>query len=192
MTNALEEARARFRQRFEDIGIAHWATELLALARPAVLYRPEPAIFEGDIPVGVSKIGGKPDLPDAYPWPEDLRVPGSVLSFVVQIDLSQVPPGVLDIDLPPDGLLSVFAHPEEFDIGRLLWSPPGTLARRDPPGEARIWPVRRLEGCVEMTIDTQRRDFPRVEDERPFQVLEQREDDQVVQWVAIPSSSSAR
>ncbi len=188
MTTALDEARERFRERFEDAGIVHRAKEFLDLARPAVFFRPAPAIFEGDIPLGASKIGGKPDLPAAYPWPEDLRVPGSVLSFLVQINLSEVPRGVLDIDLPSDGLLSVLAHPEEFDIGRLLWRPPGPVARRDPPEEARSWPVRRLDGVVEMTLDTQRRDFPRLDgdDERPYHVLEQREDEQIVQLGGDP------
>jgi hypothetical protein len=180
---ALDDARQRFRKKFEDAGIR--AEKFLALARPAVIFRPAPAIFEGDIAPGASKIGGHPDLPAGYDWPEDLRVQGSELSFLVQINLAEAP--VLDIALPGEGLLSVFGHPEEFDIGRLVWSPPGALVRHEPPGGSRTYPARRLESAVEMTLDTQRRDFPKLgDDERPYRVLEDREDDQIVQLGGDP------
>ncbi|MEP6987533.1 MAG: YwqG family protein [Chloroflexota bacterium] len=63
------------------------------------------ASSEKALPVGSSKIGGAPDLPEAVIWPLMADVP---LSFVAQFDLSAVAP--LDVNklLPASGLLSFF------------------------------------------------------------------------------------
>lgn len=60
-----------------------------------------------DIPVGVSKLGGLPDLPPDITWPE---YKDHALDFVAQINLNEIArfEDVLDVPLPATGLLSFF------------------------------------------------------------------------------------
>lgn len=162
MAATIEDARAAFRQRFIDAEIPERAVESLALARPAIFFRPGSRIFEDDIPVGASKIGGRPDLPADMAWPEDLRISDVHLTLLAQINLVDVPLGVLDIALPCDGVLLAFAAPNHFGVGRVLWIPPGTaLERRTPPEGHHVFPVRGLAPDIQMTLDPERPDIPR-------------------------------
>jgi len=91
---------------------------------------------EDELPVGASKLGGRPDLPDGVDWPEtDDAWPHSL---VAQIDLATV----RSPELPPDGLLSFFRDPDQQAMeGRgphdrpawqVFYTPAGTpLTRRD-------------------------------------------------------------
>jgi len=63
------------------------------------------ASTESALPMGMSKLGGMPDLPDAVVWPSMADVP---LAFVAQFDLSAVHPFDVDKLLPASGLLSFF------------------------------------------------------------------------------------
>ncbi len=62
------------------------------------------ALAPDEVPVGASKIGGAPGLPDDTSWPVDRD--GRPLSFVAQLDLASLP--VVDDDLPREGTLSFF------------------------------------------------------------------------------------
>jgi hypothetical protein len=88
---------------------------VLALAVPAVLIHTLEEEDAEDAPVGVSRLGGFPDLPPG------VQPPGV---FIGQLELAEVaphaPPGVM----PPDGLLSFFGN-------SVLYSPnPSNLSRR--------------------------------------------------------------
>jgi uncharacterized protein YwqG len=77
------------------------------LARPAILLRTRKS-SEAKIPVGASKIGGRPDLPANIAWPAYRD--GSPLAFLAQIDLAEIAKLATPIKgLPADGLLSVFS-----------------------------------------------------------------------------------
>jgi uncharacterized protein YwqG/predicted DNA-binding protein (MmcQ/YjbR family) len=77
------------------------------LARQAILLRTKKS-SEAKIPLGVTKIGGKPDLPAKAEWPAYRD--GKPLAFLAQINLTEVAKRGSPIKgLPAAGLLSVFS-----------------------------------------------------------------------------------
>jgi uncharacterized protein YwqG len=77
------------------------------LARPAILLITRKA-SEANIPLGATRIGGRPDLPAAVEWP--LYQGGKPLAFLAQINLRQIAKlGTPIKGLPKDGLLSLFS-----------------------------------------------------------------------------------
>lgn len=122
-----------------------------------------------DVPVGASKLGGRPDLPPGEPWPSR---DGRPLSFVVQVDLATADTGGV---LPPDGLLSFFydaveqpwGFEEGDDAGTVVrWTPPGTaLERREFPDDLDELEARFDEMRVELTPATPAEDDDDVEED---------------------------
>lgn len=89
-----------------------------------------------DAPLGISRLGGMPDLPADTPWPT--APSGALLSFYGQIDLAQPEIAALDAGLPRDGLLSLFvgnfdAALEPAPVAILLSPAESALQRRPPP-----------------------------------------------------------
>lgn len=96
---------------------------------------------ESPLPVGSSKLGGKPDLPPDFEWPE---FEGSTwgcesklrpLSFLVQINLKDVAAYDTEGLLPSAGLLSFFYEcetmlwgydPKDHGCARVFWFPEET------------------------------------------------------------------
>lgn len=60
---------------------------------------------DDDLPVGATKIGGRPDLPAGSAWPSCGGLP---LSFVAQINLADATAIVPEIPVPTHGVLSFF------------------------------------------------------------------------------------
>ena len=58
-----------------------------------------------ETPLGCSKIGGLPDLPPDFSWPESEKY---ALPFLAQFRLEEVASHDLDSDLPHSGMLSFF------------------------------------------------------------------------------------
>lgn len=91
----------------------------------------------GDAPLGASRLGGLPDLPEDVPWPRRAKAP---LSFIGQIDLAEAsrvdPTGLL----PKTGLVSFF-----YDLADTPWNDddgePSGIAVLHTPAGARL--VRR-------------------------------------------------
>ncbi len=78
---------------------------------------------EGALPVGSSKIGGKPDLPADFVWPEfegidyrDDSVKRRPLAFLAQINLKDVADYDQEELLPKTGLLSFF-----YEVTAMPW-----------------------------------------------------------------------
>ncbi|MEM9418505.1 MAG: YwqG family protein [Planctomycetota bacterium] len=69
-----------------------------------------------DLQPGASRMGGDPDLPEGFDWP--VRSNGQVLSFLVQINLSDLPNH--DFPLPSFGWLCVF-YDDWGDDGASPW-----------------------------------------------------------------------
>jgi uncharacterized protein YwqG len=125
---------------FDLHGLARAKDLALALALPSIRIRARRR-NEMDMAVGLSKIGGQPDLPPGVKWPLYRERP---LSFLAQINLSDVQPFRAARQLPARGLLSFFydaiEQPWGFDpadVGRwsVLYFPD------DPEGFVRIeWP----------------------------------------------------
>jgi uncharacterized protein YwqG len=149
-----------FRAQLEAAGLSQWADQLIALDRPSVRLDARPSSDPDGIAIGLSRLGGEPDLTAGEPWPEWQGIP---LAFVAQIALDEMPqiPGS---GLPAAGVLSFFYEPDQGAWGfrpedrgawRILYSEPGTpLSRRAIPAEvpkhARFLPVR-LIGMAEVT-----------------------------------------
>ncbi|KRA21075.1 hypothetical protein ASD69_07260 [Lysobacter sp. Root604] len=66
------------------------------------------------LPLGVSRVGGQPDLPPQVAWP---RRDGRPLAFIVQIDLAQAQPYDRDGRLPERGWLYLFYDAQEQPWG---------------------------------------------------------------------------
>ena len=127
--------------------LARVADALRTLVRPAIRLHASNATDDATIPVGASKIGGMPDLPDESEWPagtltipepsaafreavqrtrSDLRLPPPGnrvrLGFVAQIRLSDLRDSIADNPLPPDGTLWFFWTNQWFasDAGKAV------------------------------------------------------------------------
>ena len=83
--------------------------QLLALARPALNYKSVKASEKG-LPVGASKLGGRPDMPLATKWP---KFDGKPLAFLGQFNLADLQLSPVARDLPATGVFSAFCRYEE-------------------------------------------------------------------------------
>jgi uncharacterized protein (TIGR02996 family) len=112
--------------------LAPLSDTVLALARPALAFAYERAPERG-IPVGASKFGGRPDVPEGA-WPEH---EGEPLTFLAQFNLADLHASPVARPLPATGLLSLFClydYGEDFEEGnwRLLYFPDtAELSRRE-------------------------------------------------------------
>lgn len=88
-------------------GLTAYHGALEDLARLTFLLRVEPAKDEVDIPLGHSKLGGCPDLPADFAWPESET---GCMEFLAQINLAQLPE--LEHPLPKEGIFWLFSETE--------------------------------------------------------------------------------
>ena len=89
---------------------ADLAEKYISLLRPAFGLGPDTT---GPV---VGQVGGLPNLPDDVDWP--ILTEGSStgpLSFIASINLSRLPPGVLDLSLPDSGTLYFFYFDGHLD-----------------------------------------------------------------------------
>jgi uncharacterized protein YwqG len=87
-------------------GLNRVSSQLAPLVTPCFRTLRTPRL-DDDIPIGASKVGGYPDLPEGVAWPDDGRRP---ISFVAQVRLSEFKDPFPGCPLPADGLLSVFCN----------------------------------------------------------------------------------
>lgn len=135
------------RSRLEKAGLGAISNELINQSREAVRMISAPA-SDSTLPVGASKLGGWPDLPQDLKWPE---WKSNDLSFVAQINLAEL--SETDM-LPGSGVLSFFYDreqrawgydPKHKDGFRLWYFPEiSGLSRRQPPDGSQF-PSARLE-----------------------------------------------
>ncbi|MEO8534541.1 MAG: YwqG family protein [Flavobacterium sp.] len=69
---------------------------------------------EDSVPIGQSKIGGFPDLPKEIEW---FRFKDKPMSFLAQINLTEIKPFDLDDKLPNEGILYFFYDAEQETWG---------------------------------------------------------------------------
>lgn len=93
---------------FEEAGLSHYFSSMKPYVRNAIHLNLTLA-EEATIPLGASKVGGHPDLPKDILWPhrefDSERVP---LSFLCQINFSEVKPYDRENQLPEEGILYLF------------------------------------------------------------------------------------
>jgi predicted DNA-binding protein (MmcQ/YjbR family) len=101
------------------------------LARPAILLRTKQS-SEVNIPVGATKIGGRPDLPAETEWPTYRD--GKPLAFLAQLNMQGIAKvGAPVKGLPSNGILSIFSVWGWMGDGELDPQPPkdGTESRQE-------------------------------------------------------------
>jgi len=91
---------------FDAAGLSRVSDQLLSLARMSIRFVTTKS-DDSEIPIGSSKIGGNPDLPQNSRFPEWNSSP---LAFLVQINLEEIAFFRTSSELPPSGLLSFFYH----------------------------------------------------------------------------------
>jgi uncharacterized protein YwqG len=148
----LDDLKSDWTRRLEKAGLADKAGVLIADARPAVRFEPDPA---AGAPVGASKLGGAPDLPPDFVWPTARKVlqpavrgglfrkaraevtGDRALSFLIQIDLAQLATaGDCALALPRAGVLAYFFdmdgfyQPDDHASGKLFWFPDAGMLKR--------------------------------------------------------------
>jgi hypothetical protein len=93
--------------------LARLPPRVAELAEPTLLLIPQQA-NEKQIPIGTSRMGGLPDLPADVVWPSPL---GRPLTFVAQLDLTEVMGHLPDSALPRAGMLYFFYDTEKQPWG---------------------------------------------------------------------------
>ena len=96
-----------------NAGLERVADKLVGLAQKCVRLETDPS-SEKDIPLGASKIGGLPDLPEQLGWPCWNNVP---LSFLCQINLKDLSEYSCCSYLPTAGWFFFFYDPEQRTWG---------------------------------------------------------------------------
>lgn len=120
----------------DEHGLARVAAPLLALARDCIALQRTPAT-DAIIPVGATKLGGRPDLPSTVAWPEHAGLP---YSFLCQVDCAAAAPLDPTGLLPRSGLLSFFlllAAEEYWEFPLVLYHDAERLERAAEP----VWPA---------------------------------------------------
>ena len=92
------------RERLGRRGLGHKADAILAIAAPCIWLDTRRA-DDTLLPVGVSKLGGVPDLPRRCEWP---MWRGEPMAFIAQVRLDEAAPYDMEGALPYAGLLSFF------------------------------------------------------------------------------------
>ncbi len=130
------------------------------------------------IPVGATKIGGRPDLPAATEWP--VYTDGKPLAFLAQINLTEIANlGTPIKGLPTDGLLSVFSVWGRMEEGAgdpdvpaegwqeqagwtaILHTPPqATLERRKTPRGVNSFKAAAVESTPTLSLPRHRAEPP--------------------------------
>ena len=166
MPASLAETRAAARRELLAAGFAADDVDAsLAVTRAAMFFALAPEAPEETIPLGASKIGGNPDLADGTSWPN------GATAFLLQINLADVPEGVLDIALTREGLLSCFLN--KGSQVTLIWNKPGSnLTRHVQTPSAKRFEARLLAATILLTLNIDDRNLPAVEDEEIFDVIE--------------------
>ena len=130
----------------DELGLGHLAPHIKPLLRPSIaMHLGEGVWGEYDVieekmhdtsPLGASKVGGLPDLPPGFDWPQKIGDEETIsLAFLAQIRLEEAAPFDREKALPPHGMLWVFHNLSLDDYGEeVLWSEDvAFLDRRELP-----------------------------------------------------------
>jgi len=119
-------------------GLTRVREVLLSHARQSLRLRLNPDVSDGVI----SRLGGEPDVPENFEWPESEGLP---LSFIGQIALADLTGTIASEILPRQGLLSFFYEADQQPWGFdpkdgtgfkiFLWQPSQKLIRKALPGD---------------------------------------------------------
>src|SRR5229473_2952290 len=116
------------RAAFVAAGLSRLLKDIDLVSRASIRLQTNP-VNESTLSIGVSKLGGMPDLPPEVSWPERNGLPQS---FIAQIHLNEVRPYDTNKLLPQDGMLWFFydAHLQNFQLQASFKRAPSTLQAR--------------------------------------------------------------
>lgn len=127
-----------------EVGLEHISQKIVSAAKPAILIE----LVESDdlkIKVGDNKIGGNPDLPLGYKYPQWKNKP---MGFIGQINLADASKFDIEGLLPKEGHLAFFYDlyeqpwgydPKNLGFSRVEYFPPNIqLSRYEVPEDIRL------------------------------------------------------
>ncbi len=124
-------------QKFLDAGLAGFWNEAAPHAKSSIRISLQPC-EESELPLGKSKIGGLPDLPENTAW---FTHDGKPLSFVAQLNFAETKPYDAEGKLPASGILYFF-----YDADQTSWgfdpADKGSAVTYYVPGDAEVKLVR--------------------------------------------------
>ena len=98
---------------FQAAGLARVMKDIDAVAKASIRLFTSP-VTESTLTVGVSKLGGVPDVPPSFVWPQWKGLPQS---FIAQIRLEDAHPYDVDGVLPEQGMLWFFYDAQQQTYG---------------------------------------------------------------------------
>ena len=105
--------KADLQAAFQAAGLARLTKDIDALAKSSIRLTTTP-INETTLELGVSKLGGTPDIPADFLWPEWKGLPQS---FIAQIRLEDAHPYDVEAVLPEQGMLWFFYDAQQQTFG---------------------------------------------------------------------------
>lgn len=125
------------RRVIEESVLADRIDGLMAATQPAIRLHTDPVKVD-KLPLGASRMGGRPDMPVDLPWPKRL---GRPLEFLAQINFRDAASVARLPGMPEAGWLAVFYDCFRMDYGgeddfwQVLFfdTPASSLERLDPP-----------------------------------------------------------
>lgn len=106
--------------RLESAGLGQYWPTIAAELRPAIYLRTL-EVSDESIPVGTSKLGGRPDLPKGTAWPTGHE--DQPFAFLAQINCAEAATHDEEHILPTTGLLSFFYQPDDRYLDLAHWNP---------------------------------------------------------------------
>jgi uncharacterized protein YwqG len=111
---ARDGAEAAIRSGADELGVsAAVVGRLVAGLKPSVRLFPSP---KSKPPLGGTRAGGRPDLPDGVEWPRSQET-DEPMPFLLQVNLAEEAPFDVEGVLPKAGLLSFFFYTVDEDSG---------------------------------------------------------------------------
>lgn len=101
----LMQWRESLHARLTRAGLGRVADDIVKLCKPSIRLQLQRMADQTKLPLGGSRLGGRPDLPSGKSWPAWRGVP---MAFVGQINLADSAPNDKEGLLPHSGLLSFF------------------------------------------------------------------------------------
>ncbi len=115
----MKRDRPALRRMIRKSGLGQYEEQLMQTVRPSIRVVTKHVENENDIPIGQSKIGGRPDLSQHIEWPTaspSSYEPHPSLSFLAQFNLKDIKPFDEENLLPQQGMLYFFVGITEHKV----------------------------------------------------------------------------
>ena len=106
--------------RLTAAGLGRVANDIIQLSMPSIRLHCRQTSDQAELPLGNSRLGGRPDLPSGKNWP---TWQGSPMAFVGQVNLADIAAHDEEGHLPHSGLLSFFCAINEMGLIQSLGDP---------------------------------------------------------------------